>query len=95
MSAIKLKNVISPKQKTVLPPQEESGQIIAFNQEEQHVELLLANDKIVKISHAILNQGLDASEGEWQATLETLLPIHATFTIQDGEAVSFAVTNIT
>ena len=81
-------------QKTELPFHEVTGEVIGFDEEEHHVTLLLANDTIIKATKNILEQGLDAAEGEWEATLETLLPFEAKFTIQNSEAVSFSMINI-
>lgn len=76
--------------KTDMPPEDVTGQIEGYIEEENYVNLLMASDLIVKIKHALLQEALNAGENEWKQVIDALIPLEATITVHNAEAVKIS-----
>lgn len=68
-------------QKTEMPSEETLQEVIAYNDEENFIQLLMANDMTIKVQEGLLRQVLQVeTPNDWQEVLDALLPIRAAIT---------------
>lgn len=83
------------QQKTEPPTETLTKEVVAYNEEENSIQLLLADDETVTINVNILKTMLNTDEDDWQAVLSTLLPFTAQMTVKDNEAITCVIQNVT
>lgn len=75
-----------------MPPEETLQEINAYNDEENFIHLLMANDMTIKVQEGLLRQVLQVeTPNDWQEVLDALLPIRAAITTYHGEAKKIAL----
>ncbi|KAJ8030132.1 hypothetical protein HOLleu_26446 [Holothuria leucospilota] len=78
--------------KTEMPRKEILQDAIAYSDEENLIQLLMANDMTIKVKGGLLRQVLQVdTANDWQKVLDALLRIRAAITTYHGEAVKISL----
>lgn len=75
-----------------MPRKEILQDAIAYSDEENLIQLLMANDMTIKVKGGLLRQVLQVdTANDWQKVLDALLRIRAAITTYHGEAVKISL----